>query len=285
MARAPGPRTRHGKNRSKLNALKHGIFSSVVLADESSAEFASLSKALLQYFKPEGAMENLLVEKMAMILWRHRRLVAAEAAEIQNRSDFLDWDQQNLQREEAVSMRSAGAFDAELGLIGGIRNPEILCRCLELLNELREGLASGGFCADRDLPILRKIYGDANHLSKTLYDDYYCWRDTAELSDQDRQEQGCATPEQCKEAILIAVDAEIRRGKRFQKESAAVEAKRTKLEVLRHGVPESSALDRLLRYEASLERAFDRALSQLERLQRIRLGQAVLPPVRVQVET
>jgi hypothetical protein len=35
-------------------------------------------------------------------------------------------------------------------------------------------------------------------------------------------------------------------------------------------IPNSAAVDRLLRYEVSLERAFDRALTQLERSQRIR---------------
>jgi hypothetical protein len=36
--------------------------------------------------------------------------------------------------------------------------------------------------------------------------------------------------------------------------------------------PDAPAFDRLLRYEASLERSFDRTLGQLERLQRMRLG-------------
>ncbi|MFY9584304.1 MAG: hypothetical protein WAR21_07430 [Candidatus Acidiferrales bacterium] len=39
----------------------------------------------------------------------------------------------------------------------------------------------------------------------------------------------------------------------------------------------------LLRYETSLERQFDRILTQLERLQRMRLGQPVPPPVKVEL--
>ena len=39
----------------------------------------------------------------------------------------------------------------------------------------------------------------------------------------------------------------------------------------------------LLRYETSLERQFDRILTQLERQQRMRLGQALPPPVKVQL--
>ena len=52
-------------------------------------------------------------------------------------------------------------------------------------------------------------------------------------------------------------------------------------EVLCHNVPDTPTLDRLLRYEASLDRSFDRALTQLERLQRMRLGQSVLPKLEV----
>ncbi len=56
---------------------------------------------------------------------------------------------------------------------------------------------------------------------------------------------------------------------------------REKLEELCRSVPDPPELDRLLRYEASLERSFDRTLSQLEHLQRIRLGQPVLPKLEV----
>jgi len=41
--------------------------------------------------------------------------------------------------------------------------------------------------------------------------------------------------------------------------------------------------DRFQRYEVSLDRSFDRTLSQLERLQRIRLGQPLLPALKVDV--
>ncbi len=48
-------------------------------------------------------------------------------------------------------------------------------------------------------------------------------------------------------------------------------------------LPKAPELDRLLRYEASLERSFDRTLSQLERLQRMRAGQAVPPELKVRL--
>ena len=80
---------------------------------------------------------------------------------------------------------------------------------------------------------------------------------------------------------MEAIDKEIRRLKKHQKARAAIESERLKVEALRRVVPESPALDRLLRYEASLERNIDRTLSHLERLQRMRLGQPVLPKLEV----
>jgi hypothetical protein len=41
----------------------------------------------------------------------------------------------------------------------------------------------------------------------------------------------------------------------------------------------------LHRYETSLERQIERTLNQLERLQRMRLGQPVPPPVKVELST
>lgn len=54
-------------------------------------------------------------------------------------------------------------------------------------------------------------------------------------------------------------------------------AEQNQAEVLRKSIPELEWMDRLLRYEASLERNFDRTLAQLERVQRVRQGQPVAP--------
>jgi hypothetical protein len=58
-----------------------------------------------------------------------------------------------------------------------------------------------------------------------------------------------------------------------------------RIESLRGNVTYAPQLDRLLRYESSLERAFDRTLNQLERLQRIRLGQPVPPTVNLNLSS
>jgi hypothetical protein len=81
--------------------------------------------------------------------------------------------------------------------------------------------------------------------------------------------------------MLQDIDEEIRRLKRDQKARTSVQTARTQLEMACRNVPDGPDLDRLLRYETTLERSFDRTLSQLERLQRMRLGQPVLAKLEV----
>jgi hypothetical protein len=65
--KSTGPRTLHGKQRSKYNALKHGISSrKLVLKNESRAEYDSLVKGMYEDIKPQGtlAMERIAPSKM-----------------------------------------------------------------------------------------------------------------------------------------------------------------------------------------------------------------------------
>jgi hypothetical protein len=285
---ATGPRTPEGKERSKRNALKHGILSEVVvLKGEPHAKYESLLKGLWENLQPEGKLEEILVEKLAVNEWRRRRLLVAEGAEIQKGREFFEWDQQNLKQKWAEEVGGSSLTHLNGGLIREILCPDVLERCLELLSELREGFEADGFNADRDGTILKKIYGEGDdaHLRETLYDSYFNWLNTADASEEERQREGFATPKQCKQNVLHEIDAEIRRLKDYQKTYASILAKGTELETLRRSVPDSPGLDRLLRYEASLERAFDRTLSQLEDRQRMRLGQPVPPPIKVQLSS
>jgi hypothetical protein len=207
----------------------------------------------------------------------------AEGAEIQKSTQFIEWEQQNKEQEETEGIGSTFTLKYQ-GLIRNIHNPHVLDRCLELLAELHEAFAVKGFQPD-DEEILQEIYGDPERskLNEDLYDEYRIWLQTAGASEVERIAKGYASPEESKQIVLERIDEEIRRLKRYQKTRAAVEAERRKVDALRRRVPDSPALDRLLRYEAGLERAFDRALGQLERLQRMRLGQPVAPPLRVDV--
>jgi hypothetical protein len=103
--KAGGPRTTEGKQRSRHNALKYGIFAkNVLLKGESQSEFGSLLNGLLNDFRPAGTLEELLVEKLAALAWRHRRLFLAEGAEIRKNMEFFESDQRDRERDEEVKI-------------------------------------------------------------------------------------------------------------------------------------------------------------------------------------
>lgn len=82
-AKSTGPKSPIGKRRSSTNALKHGILSKdLVLATEENADFQQLLKGLVDAHQPDGATEIILVEKMAIALWKMKRLIRVETARI-----------------------------------------------------------------------------------------------------------------------------------------------------------------------------------------------------------
>ena len=70
-----------GTEVTRFNALRHGVLSRyTVLPWESADEYHALVAALMAEHGPLGPTEEHLVEELAGILWRKRRLRLAEAA-------------------------------------------------------------------------------------------------------------------------------------------------------------------------------------------------------------
>jgi len=114
-----GPRTKMGKAIASKNALKHGIFSNaLLLKSESRTEYDSLLSGLHDCLKPEGTLERFLVEKLAVLIWRYRRLVITETAEIKSNEspvEFLPNSKSDvLNRFPRYEMSIDRAFDRTL---------------------------------------------------------------------------------------------------------------------------------------------------------------------------
>jgi len=70
-----GPKTREGKFKSCLNAMKHGIYSDkFLLSTEDKEVFENVSASFVEEFKPSTPSELELVEQMIAIAWRRRRV-------------------------------------------------------------------------------------------------------------------------------------------------------------------------------------------------------------------
>src|SRR6476620_5198928 len=86
-----GPKSTNGKARSSRNALKHGLVSSeIVIWDEDADQFELLRAGLEADFQPHSTIERELVDRLAGLMWRLRRVPALEAALIEPDPELVE---------------------------------------------------------------------------------------------------------------------------------------------------------------------------------------------------
>ena len=77
--KSTGPRTEAGKQRSKLNALRHGLTGqTVVLPTEDHSAYQRHSQSFLDEYRPQGATETQLVQSLLDTSWQLNRAAAVE---------------------------------------------------------------------------------------------------------------------------------------------------------------------------------------------------------------
>jgi hypothetical protein len=78
--KSTGPKTIPGKERSSMNAIKHGLCAKkMILAGESEAECNALIEQLWAGLKPRNTHEELLVKEIIHLTWRLDRFAKVEA--------------------------------------------------------------------------------------------------------------------------------------------------------------------------------------------------------------
>jgi hypothetical protein len=74
-----GPKTEAGKQRSSLNALRHGLTGQIVVMPTEDLEaYQSHLKSFTDEYRPTGATESHLVQALADTSWRLNRVAALE---------------------------------------------------------------------------------------------------------------------------------------------------------------------------------------------------------------
>lgn len=82
--RSTGPRSPEGRAASSSNAVRHGILSDRFIAPhEDRPTFDALLHELLTEHEPVSALETMLIERLAILFWRERRLAGAEAEQVE----------------------------------------------------------------------------------------------------------------------------------------------------------------------------------------------------------
>ena len=83
-----GPRTDSGKQRSSLNALRHGLTAaSAVLPSEDQAAYDAHRRGFLDEYQPATPTETQLTQELADTAWRLNRIPSLEAALLDRAAD------------------------------------------------------------------------------------------------------------------------------------------------------------------------------------------------------
>jgi hypothetical protein len=245
--RSTGPKTTRGKRTVARNAIKHGLLAREVVittgyGEENLEEFHVLIGELCEYYEPIGVVEESLVQTIATSWWRKARVIRAENGEIRKRLDTLAVDK---------AIRNSDKVNLDLAL-----------------SAMDLGLFSVDNRGDQKVSTTGRW--------STLQ---------AAQSDLRRHHSGLAYLS----ALLQGAKSEI------ASDGYMSEWLRKKIfnvfcfwdYLFAHAclysfcLPEVDTTDKLLRYEAHLERQLYRAMDQLERLQRQRRGENVPPPLNI----
>jgi hypothetical protein len=150
---ATGPRSDAGKRRSSKNAVRRGIFASSVLVEgESAARYESLRRALMTDFIPTGAIECILVEKLAIIFWRQARFFRAEREDIFRSTE---------QAPESCTAAECDGVESEHGAVSQssqkLENPRMFVPLAEIVERLMSYERHLGREIDRVLDQLERV--------------------------------------------------------------------------------------------------------------------------------
>jgi hypothetical protein len=85
-----GPVTAEGKQRSRRNALRHGLTAETIIdALEDAKDYAAFEMAVTASFEATSAVERELVLRLASLLWRLRRATAIESGLFESQAKQL----------------------------------------------------------------------------------------------------------------------------------------------------------------------------------------------------
>ena len=292
--KSTGPKTPEGKNKVRWNALKHGLLSrEVVLREgegkEKEEEFTDLLENLHSTYAPEGPMEGMLVERIAVGYWRLRRAIRFETGMLREELDSLHFDYYN-------EYNYVGAKPSKLEALESLREKERQTikeneHCIKLLKN-RLDLSK----AHEDKEIAMNLY------YHDLIADQYTSEDSVDVDlDEDRFLGEEMTREEMRAFLLKKgwTDDELKENfidqdlqgidkckQRIKELSIQEQVEALKLSRLPYtkALLQEEDLNRLLRYETAIERQIYKALHELLRLQSARRGEKPAIPVAVDVD-
>jgi len=239
----------------RFNALKHGILSRlVVLPHEDGTEFAALQAALIEEHRPAGMTELHLVEELAALMWRKRRVLLAEGARINAglRSTI-----------DSPKMLLAAAAPFERGLASeDVDLPDLLTSSPEEADAHRREAEIDLARTRKASAILRRGGPQAFEKARRALasDSRDWWEENLQEGEYPESAEGLA------EFIQVQLDPLCWRMVQEARHTPEIKA-----QALGEGL-QAHRLEKLNRYETHLDRKFERTLAMLLKLKDLRRG-------------
>jgi hypothetical protein len=237
----------------RFNAMKHGILSRlVVLAHEDHAEYGDLLAALIEEHRPAGMTERHLIEELAAIIWRKRRVLLAEGAKINEGLKSAANSSKSVMSSAAPFQRGMSSETTDVR--------DLLDLTPDDVAESQKSAALDLAASQKAAAILRK--GGPNAYAKArraLMADSRDWWD-----EHVEEESHSATAEGLAEFIRETLEPICYRMEREARFTPAIKA-----QTLGEGL-QAHRLEKLNRYETHLDRKFERTLAMLLKLKELR---------------
>jgi len=273
--KSTGPRTAAGKERSRANAVKHGLTGEgVAIPTEDVAVVAGRFEALREELAPRTVLGGILVKRAAMLSVRLDRSERREAAALASRVEHAG---------EAFDEARMGEVQRLVGLLdddpaGAVRNlrrmPEGVDRLIAGWSSIRQDIEIDGmlgwFSSQRQLAVMldgRPAEGVGFTRIEALFRatsgefQYLGPGDGAGLDDLDRREWALARLKEAVDARLADL-----RAHRATLDAAAIARDRARAaDVALFDTSKEAVLAR--KYEAAAERALFRALRELRQVE------------------
>jgi hypothetical protein len=293
---AGGPKTEEGKELVRWNATRHGIRSPapVVPGVEKKEDWEEHRDGVLESLQPEGHLEFVLAERVALLLWRLHRVTRYETESIALIQEKAEDDLADRRRFGSHVLGAAHPEDVRDNLKAARSDHRLLKRFPRLPDD--KHLSS--FDADRILWAVMEVtdrVAEGEVAPEDLLDEISIPgvpENTLEWEDYDGWSAGAvragieaiasATDEDPEELVEVATDSARRHF--IGKEQAAKQVERDLERMSRERLlPDEKTLEKVARYEAHLSRGLYKALHELEALQARRTGGAA-PLARLDVD-
>jgi hypothetical protein len=246
---------------ARFNALRHGVLSKhALLPWENGQEYSTLLEALVTEHKPQGPTEEHLVEELAGVIWRKRRLRLGENAA--HHRALMRASDPYQHTAKAALINVAADLDAD-SIDDAIRSTEeqtaVDCADLE----------SDQIMTEKALRILASPSSSAySRALAALRDDSRAWWEEQLGWNADDYDEGQTPYGADAESLRRFLEAEILPW--YEKRRQELEH-RPLIRAQAYGeAVDPNRLDRLARYEVHLDRKLERMLAMLFKLQELR---------------